>query len=47
MDPEEEKNLVCLMDVMRKINIAVYHSTLFSVANRAIKGTEYKKLFPN
>ncbi len=47
IDLEEEEKLVCLVEVMLKMKISVYQSTLFSVVNRAIKGTEYEKLFPS
>ena len=43
--PEEEEKLVCLIEAMRAMKLAVYHSTVFYLANQAIAGTPYQKQF--
>eukprot|EP00961_Rhodomonas_salina_P179583 2423454-Rhodomonas_salina.1 len=47
IDPVEQEKLVSLVEAMRAMKIAVYRSTLFFLANEAIKGTKYEKQFPN
>ncbi len=42
---EEEEKLVLLVEAMRTMKIAVYHSTLFHIADMAIKGTVFQKRF--